>query len=240
MNEKTVIYTAIFGGYDDLPKVKEKSKEIDYICFTDDRSVKSNIWNVVYVDSYMPPNMMNRLYKIKPHEFLSEYDISVYIDANIYVLNEISPVICKYMSKGELAAPIHNLRCCLYDEAIGVIEARKSSVKLVKEQMQYYKEQGFPKVYGLHEMNIILRRHNQPNVMSLMEMWWKQINTFTERDQLSFMYCCWVKGFSPCTMTESSRILNKYFYALPHKNDSVTIKSRLKVAIELFISKFIL
>ena len=52
---KKVIYTSIFGGYDQLPDPIYTPKGWDFICFTDS-DIKSNIWKIekvpaIYEDS---------------------------------------------------------------------------------------------------------------------------------------------------------------------------------------------
>ena len=90
-----VVYTALFGKYDDLLK-PAPSAHCDYVCFTDDPLLKSNIWEVRVVSSHLPENMMNRLYKTKPHVHFPNYKASIYVDSNIKILNDPIGLFNKY------------------------------------------------------------------------------------------------------------------------------------------------
>ena len=80
-----VVYTALFGDYDDLLE-PVPSNDCDYICFTDNTQLQSNIWKVQIVSGNLSAKMMNRLYKIKPHKYLKNYKASIYVDSIIKIL----------------------------------------------------------------------------------------------------------------------------------------------------------
>ena len=72
MKNKVVIYTAIFGGCDDLLEPKFIPDNCDFVCFTDS-DFKSDIWDVrKVVPYYEQPVRNSRHYKTKPHIYLSE------------------------------------------------------------------------------------------------------------------------------------------------------------------------
>jgi len=88
MNNKKVVYTDLFGNYDELQEPNMIWKDWDFLCFTDDKNLKSNIWNIIYVESELSSNLENRKYKILPHRFLDQYEVSLYIDSNIKILKD--------------------------------------------------------------------------------------------------------------------------------------------------------
>ena len=49
--EKICVYTCIAGDYDDLNEVLVKEEGIDYICFTNNKKIKSKTWKVIYVEN---------------------------------------------------------------------------------------------------------------------------------------------------------------------------------------------
>lgn len=58
-----VVYTALFGDYDNLIDPKEKYEGCDFIYFTDQKHLKSDIWEIRIVEDIdLPLNMMNRKY----------------------------------------------------------------------------------------------------------------------------------------------------------------------------------
>jgi len=218
MNNKKVIYTALFGDYDNLQEPAERFKGWDFICFTDNKDLNSNIWKIIRVCPELPPQLENRKYKILPHIYLKNYDISLYIDSNIKIKRNPIDLVNKYLANSLIAMPKHFKNNCIYKEAKDIIKNGKERKDIVLKQIKFYKDQGFPENFGLAENGIILRKHNAKPVIKLMECWWEQINKFAKRDQLSFMYCVWKNKIDVKFMEESARG-SKYFRIYPHKKN---------------------
>lgn len=217
--DRLVVYTALFGDYDDLIDPPEKFEGCDFVCFTDQKHLKSDIWEIRFVeDCDLPPNMMNRRYKILPHLFFPEYERSLYIDANITILKNPKELSDRYLSRFDFVAPKHFARDCVYDEAKECIVLMKDKTKNIKKQMQRYKEAGFPSRFGLSENNILLRRHLKESVMHLMVSWWQELQKETKRDQLSLPYAMWKSGLEYQFMEETSRQGKGYLDYSLHKD----------------------
>lgn len=216
--DRLVVYTALFGDYDDLIDPPEKFSGCDFVCFTDQKYLKSDIWEIrLITDCDLPPNMMNRRYKILPHLFFSEYERSLYVDANILILKNPIDLADKYLITSVFAAPKHFERDCVYDEAKVCIVLMKDKTKNIKKQMLRYKDAGFPSCFGLSENNILLRNHLHGGVIKLMEFWWQELLRETKRDQLSLPYVMWSLGMEYTYMDESARNGRGYLKWIPHK-----------------------
>lgn len=213
---KLVVYTALFGNYDDLIEPKDKYEECDFICFTDQKHLTSDIWEIRLIEECdLPSNMMNRKYKILPHLFLNEYEWSLYVDANIAIVGNPLELANKYLSKYDMAVPKHFARDCVYEEAKECVILGKTKYDETQKQMNKYKNESFPKNFGLGENNILFRKHNSDNIIKLMNDWWNELNTQTKRDQLSLAYVLWKNGEKFNYMDESARG-NKYFIIQLH------------------------
>lgn len=230
MNNKCVVYTALFGDYDFLIDPIDDFEDCDFICFTNQRDLKSNIWKIIIVDDIeLTNNLINRKYKMLPHKYLSKYQFSLYLDTNIYLKGNPNLLIKKYLKHSDLIMPRHIWRTCVYEEAFQCIKVGKSSYLKTSKQMKKYKKCGFPRNYGLSENNIILRRHNDPLLIKLMEEWWEEINKETQRDQLSFAFLLWKNSRAFTYMDESSRVSNGYFEWFCHKqNNRITLLEKIK------------
>lgn len=221
MTNKFVVYTALFGDYDNLIDPKEKYEGCDFICFSDQKHLKSDIWDIrITEECDLPSNMMNRRYKILPHLFLNEYEQSLYVDANIFIRNNPTNLANKYLVQSNIAISKHYGRNCIYSEAIEIIKAKKAKKEDVEKQVNLYKEEGFPEKFGLTENGIIFRNHNSRKIIFLMEAWWKELTNQTKRDQLSLMYLVWKNDVSIETIEENARG-NKYFKLKLHKNEYI-------------------
>lgn len=214
---KRVIYTALFWNYDKLRDPKKVDTNIDYICFTDDKKLSSKAWKIIYIKPVLSPNMENRRYKILTHKFLKEYDQSLYIDANIQIINKISKLFDEYLSNSDIACPKHLERNCAYQEFEKCIEIGLVNKKMASTQKVLYEKEWFPKNFWLYEMSIIFRNHKSEKVIDIMTRWFNQLEKYTQRDQLSFWYSLWKNWKANIKqIKENSRLKNKYFKIFPH------------------------
>ena len=239
MQNKLVVYTALFGEYDDLIEPKDNFPGCDFVCFTDQKNLSSKIWNIQYIESKNKSAiLLNRHYKMMPHIHFKEYQYSMYIDGNVRLLSSPLPLVDKYLSTHKIASPAHEHRSCIYREAEECIRRGKASKFDVESQMNFYRGDGFPQNYGLREMNVILREHNDGDVVGVMEEWWKQFNCWSKRDQLSFFYAVWKNSITIGELSETTRNVNKYFFLEVHKCLPVTkkVKRRVKRFIYSFLN----
>ncbi len=84
---KLVIYTVIIDGYDTLKEPEFLDENCDYVCFTNDKKLTSEIWQIRLIEeTHLDNTRLQRMYKILPHRFLSEYEYSIYIDGNVRII----------------------------------------------------------------------------------------------------------------------------------------------------------
>lgn len=185
------VYTAIYDNYDVLIDPKVTEDEVDYICFTDDPDIESEVWETRVQRPMEDPTLANRRVKILTHEYLDEYEYTIYIDGNIEIKGKVMPLINDYLSNSDFAVYKHPERSSLYDEADACINQNKAENKKVIEQIDHYRKQGFQDEQDLSENRIIFRRHNEPKIKDLMWNWWREVSERTSRDQLSLMYVLW-------------------------------------------------
>ena len=115
--------------------------------------------------------------------------------------------------------PKHYLRDCIYDEAKECIILKKENSKTIFSQMKKYRNEGMPKNFGLGENGILLRNHNNPEVIQIMELWWEQLQKFSKRDQLSLGFALWKSGLIFNYIDESARNINNLFKYHKHSMD---------------------
>ena len=220
MNKK-VIYTAIFGGYDQLPDPTFKPEGWDFICFTDS-NIQSDVWEIKKVPAIYEDSTRNaRKYKTLPHRWFPNYDYSLWVDGNIVVQSDVNELITNYLTDVNLAVHDHNQnaldpRNCVYKEAevifyFGKINGNyKDDPKIIHKQIQGYADEGYPQENSLAVTMKLLRRHNEKDCIKAMERWWEEIKYNSKRDQLSFNYAMWVTK-SPFVYFKGDSRDNKYF-----------------------------
>jgi hypothetical protein len=195
--------------------------------------MKSEVWNLLdFPSDDLNSTYKNRLVKMLPHKYFPKYKYSVYIDGNIDIIGDIEKLINEYLIEKEykLAVPKHPKRNCLYEEAEVCINYKKDNAEIINKQINKYKKDNFPKDLGLTENNIIFRKHNDPEVINLMEDWWSEFNKFSQRDQLSFLYMIWKNNFNYLSMNINSREENEYFRIRGHKKTGIRrVKQLIKI-----------
>jgi len=206
-----VVYTAVFGNYDDVFPVNSKWN-CDFVCFTDNPSMVSPGWRVLLVQlNDESPAQANRHYKMLPHKFLQDYECSLYVDGNIKIVADPGVLFNKYLGKGVIAIPKHQDRNCAYAEARLCIEGGLVNKEVTEQQMSRYAADGFPEKFGMTENSIIFRRHHDENVMDIMEFWWEEYCSGGRRDQLSLPYLIWKHKVGVLEVVEGPRISTKHF-----------------------------
>lgn len=212
--DRLVVYTALFGSYDNLLDPSCDVEGCDFICFTDQHDLKSNVWDVRLIeDCDLPASLMNRRYKILPHLYLSEYESSLYVDANIEILKNPYALKAMYLQRENFVIPRHFARSCIYDEAFVLLRSGRVKKLEVLRQMISYLRQGYRDQIEMGENNILLRNHNE--LVRFMNMWWDELNVRSKRDQLCLSFVAWKSGFRIAIAPIGARG-GTWFYAREH------------------------
>lgn len=202
--KKYCIYTAIFGGKDELKEVPYPEKNVDYICFTDQEKNFST-WEIVTVPLlFENPRMSAKIFKILPHLFVRNYEYTLWIDGAFELKDfKFKNLVGKHLNDSGLALCIHPERNCIYDEANVCISRNLDNEERIHKQIERYKEEGYPSNNGLSACGFLLRRTNDPKVVTFDNMWWKEIISGSSRDQLSFNYVAWKLKYGFETINQS-------------------------------------
>ena len=210
---RVVVYTAIIGGYDTLNEPKYTPEGVDFICFTD-RDIKSSTWQIrKVVPLYKDNTRTARKYKTLPHRWFPDYDISIWLDGNKTIEGDVLKYL-EYIKENGVAVFDHtkcfDVRNCVYQEAQAILDFGQRNYKnnpskgirnwkdnpdVIVAQMKRYLEEGYPRDNSLAFTCGVIRKHNTPEVIRVMEDWWTEIKYGSKRDQLSFNYAAWKNDF---------------------------------------------
>lgn len=194
-NKRIAIYTAIFGGYDELKEPEYISPYCDYYIFTDRKVPENSVWKKLDYSFVQEMNGMDAYHlskyvKIFPDKFFKGYDYSIWVDGTTTIVADLYAFIDRLNGKiiGMFDNPVHD---CIYTEANFLLYYNRVQENIIKKQINSYKNEGYPEHNGMYECTIIVRQHNNSECIKLMNEWWKQIETFSMRDQISFPYIIW-------------------------------------------------
>ena len=236
---KKVIYTCLTGNYENLVDPSVVSKDFDYVCFTDNMNLLSNVWKLKPIPNellHLSKVKQQRCIKICPHKYLSEYEISIWVDACIDIVGDMEEFLNSYCcdDNNSILIPKHTNRNCIYEEMKACFLSKKDTMDNMEPQINKYKEENYPSNNGLVQSNIVIRKHNNEQCIEVMEIWENELITHSHRDQLSFNYALWkTNNYEIFKYLEQTLCNSKYFKWYPKHNRQTTIKINRKK--ELFI-----
>jgi hypothetical protein len=212
---RVVMYTAITNNYDILKEVNYPSPDIDYIAFTDNKDLKSKTWKIIYLENLVMDSHIKtvKYYKMLPHIFLPHYQYSIWIDGSMKIRQDIQPLL-EQLYQYPLTVFKHPERNCIYQEMEACRMWNLDNEFTMRKQMDLYRSKGYPKDNGLISSGVLLRQHNHPHVIKVMEDWWEEIFSHSKRDQLSFNFVAWKNGIDYQTLRWQDLI--NYFRIYPH------------------------
>lgn len=231
---KIAIYTAVYDNYEILrdPIVVNG---VDYICFSDDLSLKSDIWNIRYLRNTHKSglgSMFVKYIKLNSQRYLREYDYVIWIDANIVITNKN---ILKYLADKLFSTNIilfkhHDpnpvlRRNCAYKEAeFSRIHLDKYSEENISDQINNYKQNGFPEEWGLFQSGVFMKNNQCRDVLNFDTAWLEEIykygNVFPQC-QVSLPYCLWKTRIKYDVVAAPSIYESGLFEIFPHKNQYI-------------------
>ena len=232
MKNRKVIYTCISGDYDVLNEPIVINKQWDYICFTDG-DIRSKHWTIKKIPDdckydvdestgeqiVLSHAKIARKIKINSHEYLSNYDISIWVDGNLEMKSD-PEFILDFYGKGDYSVAAHPVRSCIYEEITQVLNEKKDNNKTLAGMWNKYEEvEKVPKKLGMVQTGVIIRNNRNPKVCRLNSEWWKMVRDYSHRDQLSFNYVIWKqKELSDIVYLFSSRIFINEFNLYIHNS----------------------
>mgnify|MGYP000918094738 CR=1 FL=1 len=184
--KRKIIYTCITNNYDSLKEPLVITEGWEYTCFTNNKEIFSNkntAWNVIYMD--LPTTKHQREIKINPSKFFN-YDLCIWIDGSIRINCNLNEFVQKNHLQ-HFTTLLHPHRNCVYEEAETCIKLKKDDRLIISEQMYDYRKAGFPRDRGMIGSGLIIRTRSNENDDFCFK-WWKEVEKYSKRDQLSFNY----------------------------------------------------
>lgn len=176
------VYTAIFGKYDDLKEPLIKNHRWKYVCFTDQNLV-SDTWEIRKVPVMdCGPAKTARYYKIMFHKHV-ETEFSMWIDATFIINVDLT----KWWKRFEAPFTVinHPFDKCIYKDADSCLKLGRGDKNKILRQVDYYHAVGIPKNNSLISSGILMRQ-NETSVKEFCTTWWKQVQNWSERDQIAY------------------------------------------------------
>ena len=199
---KTIVYTAIYGDYDDV-----KVQPVEVKLFTE----------ATHPRKELHPRMKAKYFKCNSHKL--DCDVSIWIDGSAVIRTPDFVQWClDQLGDGDIALIKHPDRDCIYDEANFCQFMPKYQGVPVLGQVEEYRKQGYPAHNGLWACGLLIRRHND-KVKRFNKLWWEHNKKYTYQDQLSFPVCAREAGLDIRTINISNLLDNSVVvFSAPHKS----------------------
>jgi hypothetical protein len=218
------VYTCITGNYDNLSEIEFKEEDIDYLCFTNNKNLRSKSWEIVYLDDLSLDDLtLSRKIKILGHPIIHKnYDVSIWIDGAFSLRKKTSVFLtdCFNYEKCKIAVPVHHERKCVYEEITEVVKRRREIKENATRIRDFFESKGYGHNIGLFETGIIIRKHNLKEVKKTMRTWFSMILKYSKRDQISFPYSVKTNNLEVCPININV-FDNEYFQWNLHKDQGI-------------------
>lgn len=229
-----VIYTVMTGGYEGILQPLVMDDRFDYVLFSNDyKDSQIGCWHIRHIPLAVDPNdnkRLSRYPKTHPELLLSEYEASLYIDANIQIADswvydriiELANLHVNHAGVKLLATGRDDIYRHAYDMCVMRAEHDTDAIR----HCHALYRKGFPEHWGLNENNIIFRTHTEL-MKQVDEEWWWWIKNYSYRDQFSYMYCLWKYDVKrEFFLPEGQDAHNSKYFSFMHHNDSAVIAAK--------------
>lgn len=191
------VYTALFGNYENLNEIYVKKKDsTNYICFTDNSNLRSDTWEIKYVepDLINGPIRQSRWIKMLGHKHFPRGSRVLYMDNSVQLKADGFEILNEWLSDSSLCFMQHYVRKTVRNEfficsAYGLDDQQK-----IFEQFNYYK-QLYPHILSEKPFwGGLIAKVNSEITNKFMEIWSEEYSRYSKRDQLSINVSQFISG----------------------------------------------
>lgn len=154
--------------------------------FTDDPELDCQGWEKFIVEPKPDQKLFSRELKLLVHKWI-DADLYIYMDANYEIKHDLGGLISTCFWGG-FTAVRHPTRGCITQEADKIVELGKSPERRVAKQVEQYKSEGMPDLFGLFANGFFIR---DQSFNRFFELWYQELEKHCYRDQLSLPYLIW-------------------------------------------------
>ena len=238
---RVCVFTAVYGGYDELREQPIQTIPADFICFTDSPKLSSTkTWTVIpnHLRPDLHPRLRAKYFKVLSHRIfpqgrpslretgafglprqLRPYDYLIWIDASAVITTPrfIERIIGNIYQSGWTLFR-HPDRDCIYEEVRCSLAMLKYQGLPLRQQVRKYRWEGYPAHHGLMACGVIGRDARRPDIGEINEQWWYENLLWSYQDQLSFPVVLWRAGKS-CDLIQESLWANPFVTWRPHNSE---------------------
>ena len=190
---KNCVYTAIIGDYDTLTTPTKIENNWDYICYTDNINLKSDVWRVIYINNLIniaDSTKLSRYIKLNFNKFLSSYENILWIDGRISINCNLNDYLNHLDNNVDIIMVKHPYNNSIKEEFDNILKLKLEKKDIVDEIKTRYDNLNYNYDNGLIASGILLFKNNI-NTISFFNEWWYEVYNYSNRDQLSANFVLW-------------------------------------------------
>jgi len=214
---RSIVYTAIAGGYDTLKCAPESwLNEVGFVAFLNAPQPSAGWEMRSLYQRFSDPCRNAKIHKVLSHRYFPDAEYSLWVDGSVTIepTRTFTALIGEYLGSCDLAVFRHRFRRCIYQEGAWCLANRMDSSSKIRRQMQRYYDEQYPLNNGLAHCLLLFRRHTN-KIKRFNELWYHEIKNHSRRDQLSFNYAAHQLGvkihYLPGSISD-----NPHFKLSPH------------------------
>ena len=156
---KKVVYSVIIGKYDKILTFK-KQEGYNYFLFADQNYHNTN-WTILPISKLIKKSSisklkMTRYFKLFPHLFFKDYDLSIYIDATFIIKGNLNEILLRTLNPSfDIYFLQHPKRNKIFQECSAVLHFKRDNKEIVNIVKNRYIKEKYPDNIGLTENSII-------------------------------------------------------------------------------------
>ncbi len=216
---KIAVYSACIGGYDALTPPEIFNDRFDYFIFVDEVVMDLGGYCARPATfTHKDATRTARFVKTHPHLLLGDYDIAIWVDANIVLLDDLNDAVEEFIRSGRpVAGAPHQHRSSVTEEFEACVERAKDDPDVIERQRVAYRSIGFD-CSDLIETPWMMFNLRDSRVAGFLDAWWAEIEKFSRRDQLSVNYALGLSGLEwhPLLQPPHAARDNPYVASVPH------------------------
>jgi len=203
---RIAVYTCVTGGFDEITKPMFVHPDVDYFMFSDTKSpdafpYKNRLCHYRDLDA----RRTARFVKTHPDILLRDYDLAIWVDANIMFRSSLAPFIAVVdRAEADVGVIFHATRTSFADEAEECALIGADDRDILEEQVSKYRASGTSET-SLIETNFIIANLREPRVRKFFNAWWTEIAGHSLRDQVSVNYAAESAKLKMVSLLESGR-----------------------------------
>lgn len=183
---RVAVYSACISAYDTAIPPAKLNDRFDYVMFTDGVALDCGGFTIRPAPFlHRDPVRSARFVKTHPHWLLEGYDVAIWVDSSIVLLEDLDDLVQEFVRSGcPVAGVPHQHRSRLSEEFEACIARGKDDPDVIERQRAAYAAAGF-ECADLVETGWMMFNLRDPRCARFLDAWWTEIETHSRRDQLS-------------------------------------------------------